>query len=150
MDTGLSFCGRKALPQGRVLPLLNSPRPTQFQAPIYMGWIKGKELGRDRYPREVGEGSQLSNSHSPTTHRGSTSPLLQGLVPEAEGGHLHPQLCFHFTDGRMGGQGRRQPWHQAAEPGRGDQGHSPEGLPPSPSLAAAGGHRMKSGWPPGW
>ena len=125
------------------------PPPSVSTTNLPWAGSKGKNLGRDRYPREVGEGSQLSNSHSPTMHRASTSPLLQGLVPEAEGGHLHPQLCFHFTDGRMGAQGWRQLWHQEAELGRGDMGHSPEGLPPSPNLAATGGCRMKNGWLPG-
>lgn len=33
MDTGLSFFGRKRLPQGSTLPLLTSPHPNQFQVP---------------------------------------------------------------------------------------------------------------------
>lgn len=77
-------------------------------------------------------------------NRAGASPLLQGLVPEAEGRHLHPQHCFHFTDGRMGAQRQGQLWLQGAELGGGDPGPSPEGLPP-PDLAATGGLRMESG-----
>lgn len=60
---------------------------------------KAKVPGRVRCPREVEEGSQFSKSHSPTMKRASASSLLLGLVPGTEGCHLHPQLCFHFTDG---------------------------------------------------
>lgn len=148
MDTGLSFFGRKGLPQGRALPLLTSPCSAPFQVPgLPGGWIKGKETRsheENRCPGEVGGGSQLSNSYSP-----NVSSLLLGLVPGAECWHLHPQLCFHFTEARMGAQEHRQLRHQDVELVRGDSGPSPERLLPSPDLAARSGLRMESGWLPG-
>ena len=78
MDTGLSFFGRKGLPQGRALPLLTSPCSAQFQVPgLPGGWIKGKETRsheENRCPREVGGGSQLSNSYSPNVNRACPAP----------------------------------------------------------------------------
>lgn len=121
METGLSFFGRKGSPRAGLCLLSPAPTPPNSNAQCVVGWIKGKENRSwegNRCLREVGEESQFSNSHSPTIIRAWTSSLLLGLVPGAKCHHLHPQFCFHFTDGRMGARGQRQLWHQEAELGR--------------------------------
>lgn len=93
MDTGLSFFGRKGLPQGKDLSLLISPHnDDQLQVgESATGWIKGTEnrsWERHRRSEEVGEGSWLSNSRSSNTIRAQTSLLWLGLLSGAK--YEHP------------------------------------------------------------
>lgn len=143
--------------QKRTPPGQDSASPHQpLPRPISSAWSargtgsKGRKISLRKgieAPREVGGGSQLSNSHP--MNRAGASSLLLGQVPGTEFCHLHRQPCFHFTDGRMGAQGHGQLQHQEAELRRRDTGPSPEGLPPS-DLAATSALRMGSGWLPGW
>lgn len=137
MDTRLSFFGRKRLPQGSTLPLLTSPHPNQFQVPG-LPWAGSKVPGRDRYPREVGAGSQLSNSHSPTMNRAGTSPLLLGLVPGTEGCHLHLSSASILQMGQSSSGSKKQSWEEQTQDPR-------RGLLPS-DLVAVRELRMESGW----
>lgn len=93
MDTGLSFFGRKGLPQGKAVSLLISPHnDEQLQVrESATGWIEGIENRSwegHRCSEEAGEGCWLSNSHSSTTIRAQASPLWLGLLPGAK--HDHP------------------------------------------------------------